>query len=453
MVANVRNRVNSFFINGHERSLIAKKNIILSFLIKGGGIMIGLILIPMTINYVSAVQYGIWLTISSIIGWLNFFDVGLGNGLRNKLTHSLARNEIENAKTYISTTYASLAVIALSVFVLFSIANQYISWTSLLNVKSENEYTLRLVMWVAVGCFCSQFVIQLINTVLTATHRAANASLISFLGQLSTLAAIYYCTLNIKGNLNILVTIVASVPVIILIISSYLLYNKKLKNFCPNYKSINFKYAKELLTTGSKFFYIQLGALVLFQTNYIIISQVLGPEQVSVFSICYKLFSVTIMIFTIIMTPLWSSFTDAYVKEDYRWLKNSIQKMRKLFIFFVLITAGILLLSPYIFKYWIGEQIKIPFSLSAIMAVYAIAYIWQMLHVFLLNGIGKIHLQLILITISALINIPLTIVLGKKFGLEGIVSANTILFIIMGTLFSIQCEKIIFQRALNIWNR
>lgn len=453
MVTALRGKITGFFINGHERTLTAKKNIALSFLVRGGGILINLILVPMTINYVSPTQYGIWLTISSIIGWLNFFDVGLGNGLKNTLTKSFAFGEMHKAKVYVSTTYLGLLIISTASFVSFSLANNYINWNIALNVNSENEETLKLVMWVAVGCFCLQFVAQLVNTILTATHQSGSSSIVTFVGQIFTLIAIYCCTKFKSGNLLTLVAIVASMPVLSLVVSSWILYKNKLKDLAPSWKFIRFKYIYELLNTGGKFFLIQIGALVLFQTSYIIISQILGPESVTIYSVCYKLFSVMIMVFTIIMTPMWSSFTDAYSKFDFKWLKSSIEKMRMLWLVFSLFTLTILFLSDYLFKYWIGDNVKVPLSLSISMSTYVIAYMWQMLHVYLLNGIGKIRLQFFLVTVSAILNIPISIIMGKRFGLPGIVGTNTILFIIMGVIFSVQCEKIINQKATKIWDQ
>ena len=75
----------------HERTRLVQKNIILSFLIKGLSIAIGLVFVPLTINYIDAERYGIWLTLSSIIIWFNFFDLGLGNGLRNKLVEAIVK--------------------------------------------------------------------------------------------------------------------------------------------------------------------------------------------------------------------------------------------------------------------------------------------------------------------------------------------------------------------------
>ena len=78
---------------------------------------------------------------------------------------------------------------------------------------------------------------------------------------------------------------------------------------------------------------------------------------------------------------------------------------------------------------------------------------WQTIHVFLLNGIGKIKLQLYLVVFSSFINIPLAIFLGGKIGLVGIILASTVLFTFMGIVFSIQTKKIINNKASKIWNQ
>ena len=48
----IKNRINDYLNRGDERNIIAKKNIIASFVIKMVGIVISLIMVPMTINYV-----------------------------------------------------------------------------------------------------------------------------------------------------------------------------------------------------------------------------------------------------------------------------------------------------------------------------------------------------------------------------------------------------------------
>lgn len=84
-LANFIKNIGGFVTKGHQRSVKAKKNIFASFIIKGTSILIGFYMVPLTIGYVDKEQYGVWLTLSSVVGWFSFFDIGLGNGLRNKL--------------------------------------------------------------------------------------------------------------------------------------------------------------------------------------------------------------------------------------------------------------------------------------------------------------------------------------------------------------------------------
>src|ERR1700749_2626531 len=96
MISYLRNKVESFWNTGHERTLKIKRNIIYSFLIKGASVAVGFLLIPLTIHYINTAQYGIWLTINALVAWLINFDIGLSNGLRNKMAHALAMKEWGN---------------------------------------------------------------------------------------------------------------------------------------------------------------------------------------------------------------------------------------------------------------------------------------------------------------------------------------------------------------------
>lgn len=109
----------SYFTEGNKRSINAKKNIALSFIIKGMSIATGLIMVPMMLHYINPTRYGIWLTLTSITAWFSFFDVGFGHGLRNKFAEAIANGKHKLARIYVSTTYAILSIIAIVLLILF----------------------------------------------------------------------------------------------------------------------------------------------------------------------------------------------------------------------------------------------------------------------------------------------------------------------------------------------
>lgn len=454
MLKKIQLKFNSFFTEGHSRTILAKKNIVTSFLIKGCSIMIGLLLVPMTIDYVNPTQYGIWLTISSLVGWMSLFDVGMGNGLRNKLTEALAINEYHVAKKYVSTTYASLIIISFSLFLFFYFLNPYIDWQTFLNIPKSVKENISFAVLIIFGAFCLQFVVQLINTVLTAVHEPAKAGLITLIGQLCVLITTYVLTKTIQGNLIVLVVAITINPIIILFLANLFFYNTKLRNIAPAFSYIDFTYAKNIFKVGGYFFIIQIGSIILLQTDNIIISKFIGPEFVTQFNVALKLFSIVIMLFSIIMVPYWSAFTDANAKKDYNWMRNSVRKIRQIWILIsIIIVPIILVFSKFIFKFWIGDSVKIPFSLSFLLSLYVIFYICLNLNSYFLNGVGKIRLQLYLYVIVCIINVPLCIFLASRIGVNGVVISNLLMFIGMNIILWIQTDKILAHEDKGLWSK
>ena len=149
-----------FFTKGNQRSLKAKKNIIGSLLIKSMSIAIGLVLVPLTIHYINPSQYGIWLTLSSMIAWISFFDIGFTHGLRNKFAEAKAKGDDQAVRIYISTTYyyISLIFIALWLFLLF--INQFITWHSLLSLPPAMEKEVSQLAMLVFTYFCFQFIFR-----------------------------------------------------------------------------------------------------------------------------------------------------------------------------------------------------------------------------------------------------------------------------------------------------
>lgn len=438
--------------NNRSRNIL--KNIFLSFWVKGGSILVGLILIPLTINYISPIEYGIWLTISSIVSWMSFFDIGLGNGLRNKLTNAIAHNNYVDAKIYVSTTYGILTLISLGLFAFFCIVNPFINWNSFLNVPSSVQVNLSSIILVVLLSFCIQFVAQIINVVLTATHQPAKAGVLNLLGQFGILLVIFILKNTTSGNLSTLVWVLALVPILFLIFGNFYFYASSLKQIAPSIKKINFSYARSIMNVGGIFFFIQIGAVVLLQSNNIIISKVIGPSAVTEFNVAYRLFSVLTMAFTIIITPYWSGFTDAYAKNDYLWMQNTLYRIRKIWIIMsIILVPLIIVFADFIYSIWVGTNIKIPFSLSISMGLYVVGYTGMMLNCYFLNGIGKLRIQLILYIIVCLVNIPLSSYLGNIYGTSGVAAASVLIFGIMGVILWIQSTKIIKQQAYGIWNK
>lgn len=449
----IRNLFNNFF-SGHERTIRAKKNIIGSFLLKGISIIISLLLVPLTIDYLNPTKYGIWLTLSSVIGWFVFFDIGLGNGLRNKFAIAKAEGKDLLARVYISTTYAIIALIAVGLFVIFFSINQFLDWGKILNTSSDLKEIESLV-FIVFSVFCFQFVIKLINVIFIADQRPVISSLINTLGSLFSLIIIFILTKTTQGSLLYLGGAFSLINLIIPFLASIWAFNGKYKKYSPSFKHIDFSKAKELLSLGVRFFITQVAAIIVAATDNIIIAQLIGNEEVAVYNVAYKYFGVMNMVFTIITAPYWSAYTEAYAKNDMAWIKQATLKIIKLWGLVIIGIFIMLILSNNVYQLWIGDRLVVPFNLSLIIALWVMVSTSTMICGNFLAGVNKIQLSLYYSAFVSIINIPLSIYFTKnlEMGSFGVILA-TLVGIIPSAIFQpIQYWKIVNGKAKGIWNK
>jgi hypothetical protein len=72
---------------GHERYRRASVTAGASFIAKALTLLISFVSVPLTVHYLGAERYGVWLTISSLLIWMQISDFGLaGNALINVLS-------------------------------------------------------------------------------------------------------------------------------------------------------------------------------------------------------------------------------------------------------------------------------------------------------------------------------------------------------------------------------
>ncbi len=443
------------FNNGHERSIKAKKQIIYSFGLKGISIIIGLVYVPLLLDYLDNERYGIWLTLSSIVSWTSLFNAGLINGLRNKFTEAVAKGEHHLAKIYISTTYAILSVIFMIAVILFLIINPFLNWTNILNTSIIPSGELSFLALVVFVFYMLQFVFKVISAVLIADQRPALGNAFGPIGNAIILIILIILIKTSKeSSLIFLGFILTSVPFLVLLVMSAILFNGRYKKFKPSFKSINFNYAPDLMKLGWKFLLISISSILLFTTTNIIITQYLGPKDVTVYNIAFKYFSIPIMIYSIIMTPIWTAVTEAYVKKDHSWLRNTIKKLNIISASFIIGIMLMLLFSNFIYKTWLGSRVSIPLALSAAMALFSIINVVISPFVQFINGFGKLTLTTYITIFQSVVFIPVAIFFTKSsLGVSGAVLATCLINGIGLLFYPLQTYKILYEKAKGIWNQ
>ncbi|MGJ8735335.1 lipopolysaccharide biosynthesis protein [Zobellia laminariae] len=441
---------------GHERSAKAKKNIFTSIFIKGGSIAVSLLVVPLTLNYVNTAQYGIWLTLSSVVAWFSFFDIGITHGLRNKFAEAKAKGDIESAQIYVSTTYGILSIVFISIWLLYLAVNPFLDWGSLLKLDPQYSNDVSSLALIVFTYFCLQFVLRTISTIISADQEPAKASLIDVIGQVLSLLIIVILVKTTEGSLVNLGLALCIAPLLALIGANIFFFKGKYKDYKPTYSKIKFSYAKSLFNLGVVFFVIQIAGLVQFQSANFIISRNFGPEDVTNYNIVFKYFGVLNMGFMIFLTPFWSAATEAYVKNDLNWIKNSIKKYNILNLGFILLGIIMLIFSHTIYDLWLGKgKVTIDYWLSFWGLIFFLFSIFGSKYVSFLNGISALRLQFWASIISPVVYIALTYLLINYFemGVYALFIASVLANFNAIILAPIQYYMIIHKNKKGIWIR
>lgn len=439
---------------GDSNTALVKKNIVGSFILKLVSIIISFQVVPLTIDFVNPTQYGIWLTLSSLMSWFFFFDIGLTNGFRNRFAEAKAKGKIKLARVYVSTTYAALFILYILMLLIVLPVNMIIDWSEILNVDPSYKVELCKVFMIMISCLGLNIVAQVFATLVTADQRPVLASFIQVAGQAVAFIIILILVHTVStGNLLSLAFIFSGTPVIILILASIYFYCSRYHCYRPSFGYVRFRYVKNILGIGGKFFMITTSMLFIFQLMNVIISRVLGPETVTEYNIAYKYFNVLFMAAILVLNPFWSAFTDAYTRGDYEWMRRMFRKLEYMWLLSIPIIILMYFCAPWFYQFWIKDAVTVSTPVNISVAIYVSLLMLANVYMYLINGIGKVHIQLFIYLIFAIIAYPMMTLACRMWGIPGLLAIPTLVYVFQALLGRIQLLKILRNEAIGIWDK
>lgn len=442
----------SQFLSVQNRTLQFKKNVILSSVSQVLSMFFQFLLVPVAMEYLSVIGYGVWVTLYGIITYFSIADFGIGNGLRQQLTVSVSKNSFDHARYLVSTAYGFIGLIMGLLIVLIFILDIFIAWGKLLNAPESMWVEVRQVFLIAIVFFAIKTFLGLFQIVLSSFQLVALNNLSGALSALITILLFLWVPKNDQA-LVLASLFVMLPPCVLLVIQSRIGFkSKKLRDVAPARQYFDFKYVRVIASMGLRFFIIQIVYVVIFLSDNLIISHSLGPEYVAEYNVAYRLFTAPLLFFSLLAAPLWAAFADAYTKFDFVWIRRAVAKLVRIWCFFVVGMVLLLIGSQAIYAFWLNDRIQVSFLLSSVMALYAIVHSGGMIFTTFVNAVGKIKMQTMLSVIVGAINIPLAFFLVQYLGSAGVMSATIICLTPPAILTFVQYKKIINLRAEGIWN-
>ena len=428
-------------MGGREKLLI--KNISYSFLSRLISIFCNLFAVRLSLQMIGSESYGLWLTLSSIIGWISFFDLGINNGLKNRLTEALAKKEYRLASIYLSSSYFIIFVIGIVISIIGIIASLNSDLSQLLNTKAQFQSDLKISAIILILAISSTLFLQTINTLITSRQQLGLVNLLGSLGQVIILILLLIFRNHTPIQLFQFVLIFQIPPIIILIALTFIVFNNKNGLVKPQIALIEWNKGKEVLNIGWQFLIIQLSSMVLFMTDNLIITKLFNPSEVTNYNLAYKFFSLHSMIFAIIIAPFWTLVTEAIAKNDIHWVEKIQKRLIKVWLLSAVVVGFMIFSANFIYNIWLGNIVEIPFIYSLVMGIYVLVMGWNTLYAHFFNGMGALRVQFVFSISNVIINIPLSIYLSHLIGPVGVPVATVICLSMSGIYYPFYFKKLL----------
>ncbi|CAH0206525.1 lipopolysaccharide biosynthesis protein [Priestia megaterium] len=431
-------------------------NIINSVLVKGIAIIVAFLTIPAYIKYFdNNVTLGIWFTILSVLSWILNFDLGIGNGLRNRIVTTLAQKQEEKTKKYISSAYIFLLIIAVIVSIITCSLSLIIPWNNVFNVSNTDVSSadLTFAITIVLLSIMLQFILRIISSILYALQLAFIPNMLSLLTSIILLIFVMYSNAYLANHNIIALSLVYLLAVNLpLLITTLVIFKNRLRAFRPSIHFFDFDYAKDTLKTGSAFLGLQLEAMIINNTSIFLITWLLGSIYVVEYNIYFKVFSLVSTVFSLITVPIWSAVTKAQSEQNYLWVKKTIRVLQLIAIIFSVVQLMMLPIMQFLFDVWLKENsINVDYEIMILFSIEQSVVIWSGICASICNGLNELRLQFILMTIGAILIVPLAIVFtGILGGYYGVVLAHTIALLPYCIGQTIWLEKYISKNIIKV---
>lgn len=440
-----------------SRTKILFKNIGLISIYRTLSIVLNLLTVPVLIRILGTNDYGIWIALSSVLAWMNFFDFGISQNLQNKIASTLALGKLKETKILVSSTYMVISLLMFTAFIILSIISTNVDWATLLNAEQGKSEVLKWCALIILGSVASQIILKLVSSVLFAYQKTNLIEFIGVINQIVTLlATIYLSKLTILDIPILAVAIIYGViPFIIWLCSNIIFFKFSFKLVSPSVPYIKVSKFGNILKSSSNFFVLQIYSLVLFQTDNIIVANLFNPSYVTTFSLTTKYYSMITVLSSVMLLPLWSAISEAYANHELQWIKDTLNK--KLLVWFGLVVLGILMFSfaEELIGLWTQTEIKIPSELSILMMMYTLVLAYNNIFGIILNAASKFRIQILIVSVVVVTNVPLAYLLvkGAGMGISGVVLANLICVVCFGIIITWQALKLLNGNAKGVWAR
>jgi O-antigen/teichoic acid export membrane protein len=411
-------------------------------------IVAAFISIPLTVDYLGAERYGLWMTIAAFTGLFGFLDLGVGSGLINVIADAYGRHDQEEARSCVSSALIILGGVGLAIGVIFAVIYPHVSWGDVFNVDSAAARNAAGPTTLVLMCV---FVVSLPLSVVTSIQLGyqegfRNSMWVAGANALSLVALLV--AIRMRADLPWLVAASVGVLPVAMLINGLVVFRVQHRELMPRIAHVTRSAAGHVMRLGSMYLALGVAIALGYQTDTLVIARLLGAERVPEYTVPLKLFFIVPTLLGFVFAPLWPAYGESIARGDTSWARSTLRRSLRLSAAVnVPAAVALTLLGPWILHIWVGPEIPTSGLMMVGLGVWAAINTIGGPYAAFLNGAQAIRFQAVVALLMCVVNLGLSIFLVQAIGPSGVVYGSTAAQVLVVFVPS----TIYIRRLLNSW--
>jgi O-antigen/teichoic acid export membrane protein len=416
----------------NENEKIIAKNVLAAFIIKGGSLLLSLFSTPLFLRFFNEDKeiLGVWYTLLSVLAWFMTFDLGIGNGIRNRLVNAFSDKDHAEAKKIISSGIFVNALVTVALIAIGFVLLNFIDLNWFLNIPAQtiSLKTLQTSAFVVFLAIMLRFFLTVVSSVFYAIQNSFVNNVLSLCSSL--LQFLFVLVFDFDNPEQALLClawgylITSNLPSII---AGIVVFCTKLRYCAPSIRFVDKQHIRQVMGIGSVFFICQIMYMLMMNTNEMLISKMFSPEYTTDYTFYFKITSLISTVLTLAMTPIWSVVTKAIAEDNYKWVKKLYRVLKLIGLGAVVLEFSLIPFLQIIMNVWLQDNaITINYGTAIAFAFFGSVFIYTGILSTIVCGMTRMKLQTVSYAIAMVVRFVLIYVFAKLGGSWDVVIWSTV---------------------------
>lgn len=420
------------------------RNLLVTFVYQIVYILCGLVIPQVIINKFGSETNGLITSVTQFITYITIMESGFGLAVKAMLYKPLAKNDKSKITSILYTTNSFFKKLS-KILIVYVVILCFV-YPFLINSSFSYTYTISLILIIAISVFAESFFGMSYKLYLQAAQKTYVVSLIQLITYVVN-TAIILILLKFNSSIHLIKLVGAALFLMRPIIQKYIVEKKYEIKIDKNCEKIEIENKKESLSQ-------HVAGIIYNNIDVFLLSIVSKLSVVSVYSIYSLIISNLKKIIDVMTIGTDAAFGDMYAKGE---IKNLLVKFRRYeFLYYtittIIFTSAAILIIPFLSIYtrnFKDENYLLPvfaFVFTLTSLIFSIKSIYNSLAF----DAGKIKETSKGAWIEVIVNLFISLILVKKYGMVGVTLGTLISAIIRGSEFLLVCSKSILYTSSKV---